>query len=41
MKRCVSTVAFTCLITPVVSGWALTLLAWMGEISERLEPPHD
>jgi hypothetical protein len=39
-KHGVSTLAFICLITPIVAGWALTLLAWIGEISERFRPPH-
>jgi hypothetical protein len=40
MKCRMSTIAFTCLIAPIVAGWAFALLAWMGEISERSEPSY-
>jgi hypothetical protein len=35
-----STIAFTCLIAPIVAGWAVAVLAWLGEILEPSEPSH-
>jgi hypothetical protein len=34
----VSTAAFTCLITPIVTGWAVVVVTWMREIQSSSVP---